>query len=78
MTRDVFLTWMTAFTDSASPDELATVAKVAERIDAARGYYGALELGRDERDFAREALEESFDGLAYCAMALLRKERADG
>lgn len=75
MTREVFLLQMQTLAESAAPDELAVVAKVAERIHNARGYYGALELGRDDRSFETEAAAEAFDGMAYAAMALLRKER---
>lgn len=75
MTREVFLLQMSVYADSAAPDELAVVAKMAERIDAARGYYGALELAKDDRDFRLEAVAEAIDGLAYCCMQLLRKEQ---
>lgn len=59
-------------------DEIAVLALVAQRLLLGRERYGALRLATDRRDFAREALEEAADGLAYAAAGLLRKKsRAD-
>lgn len=74
MKRDVFLLAMATFAESASPDELAVVAKIAERLHHARGIYGALDLAKDPREFKAEIAAEAFDGMAYAAMLLIREE----
>jgi len=73
MTHEDFQAAMSVFAIAASPDELAVVAKVSQRMHEARGVYGALELGKDSRDFATELEEEIHDALAYVAMMLIRK-----
>jgi len=75
MTKSDFTAAMAVFAESASPDELAVVAKVAERMHAARGIYGALELATDPREFKAEIAAEAFDGMSYAAMQLVREER---
>jgi hypothetical protein len=76
VTHEDFAAAMSVFAIAASPDELAVVAKVSQRMHEARGVYGALDLAKDTRDFKRETAAEAFDGMSYAAMQLVREERA--
>ena len=53
-------------------EELEVLALIAERLLMGQRQYGLLRLAVDARDFHREALEESCDGMVYSACALLR------
>ena len=59
-------------------EELEVLTLIAERLLAGQRAYGQLRLATDQRDFAREALEEILDTQVYSACALIRdKHRAD-
>jgi len=54
------------------PDAQTVVDLLIARLFRARARYGRLDLKRDNREFAQEALEEVADGLAYVGMALIQ------
>lgn len=56
-------------------DETALLVAIAERLTAGRKTYGELQLARDPRNFAGEALEEALDMAIYSAAALTRAEK---
>lgn len=56
-------------------DEAEVLAEVAEGLAKGRRVYGELRVEGDRRDFDREALDEVRDGLAYAAMAAIRRRR---
>lgn len=64
--------------DELWDDELEVLAEVAEALLRGQTTYGALDLAQDPRDFAKEALDEERDYLAYRAMQIVqeRKRRA--
>jgi hypothetical protein len=66
------LSRLTAVAADLGADELAVLLLVAERLDKGRERYGALNVERDRRDFAVEALEEAADALVYVACGLMR------
>ena len=66
---------ITATCAELNRDELAVVAEVCRRMARGRQQYGALDLARDERDFAGEARAEVYDLLAYVAMDSLKGPR---
>ena len=61
--------------DKLEPDAQAVVDYVVCRMFRARAQYGRLDLRRDTREFAQEALEEVADGLAYVGMAIVQAHR---
>jgi NTP pyrophosphatase (non-canonical NTP hydrolase) len=61
--------------DQLGEDEVEVLAEVAEGLAKGRRAYGELRVEGDRRDFDREALDEVRDGLAYAAMAAIRRRR---
>ena len=59
-------------------DEREIIIEVAEGLASGRILYGELNLETDDRDFAREAMEEVRDALVYAAAALIRQRRGLG
>jgi hypothetical protein len=55
------------------PDAQRVVLEVARRMLQGQKHYGVLDLQRDSRDFKKEISEEIWDGLAYSAMAFLKR-----
>ena len=66
---------ITALLSELNADECAVILRIAERMVAGRKAYGALDLVADQRDWTREAEEESLDLLAYLAMRTLSRGR---
>lgn len=56
-------------------EELEVLAEVAEALLHGQTEYGALDLGRDARDFKWEALDEERDYLAYRAMQIVAERK---
>lgn len=61
--------------DQLGPDEVEVLFEVAAGLLAGRRVYGELRLDTDRRDHEREVLDEVRDGLAYAAMAAIRRRR---
>jgi len=49
-----------------------TTLVCTERLMAGEESYGPLDITTDQRSYAKEALEELYDAINYCAMAVLR------
>ena len=56
-------------------DELEVLAEVSNGLVRGRGVYGELRIDADQRDHEREALDELRDGLAYAAIAVVKRRR---
>ena len=56
---------------SMASDALASLCYVAQRLELGREHYGALNLGTDRRDWARERDEELADACVYSACEAL-------
>lgn len=59
-------------------DELDVVGHVIARLQLGRERYGKLDLGNEQRDLVREALEEAADGFVYAISECIRVERRRG
>lgn len=62
--------------ERCSPDELRVIDRCLAGLELGRERYGALDLGRDDRDWLDEASDESRDGLLYRAMHAEQAKRA--
>jgi len=56
-------------------DELEVLTLIAERLLLGQRCYGLLRLATDQRDFAREAMEEVADAAIYGACAIIRERQ---
>lgn len=56
-------------------DELAALELCAQGLARGRETYGELDIDRDRRDFADEAIAELRDTMVYASAALLRLHR---
>jgi len=59
-------------------DEEDVLRVIRERVELGQKQYGKLDIARDEREWTKEALEETLDLCVYLAIRLvkiLRKER---
>lgn len=59
-------------------DELEALLLIGARVRAGHREYGSLNLRRDSRDFASEAVQELGDATFYLAVHLLRHLRRRG
>lgn len=59
---------------SCAHDELRVLDAILLRLELGRDRYGALDLARDRRDWAREEAEEHVDALVYRACALISRQ----
>jgi hypothetical protein len=59
-------------TDDYTPDEMAVLQMIADRLSLGRRSYGPLHIATDPRDWHREALEELLDATIYQAVAIVK------
>lgn len=57
-------------------DDLEIMNMLSARVRLGRMTYGPAELSTDKRDFVKETLEETIDGLYYVTAQLLKLRRA--
>lgn len=67
-TRDAMETALAQGVDQLNDDELEVLLQLCTRLVNGKRTYGALSLGRDRRDFMREAEEENLDRAIYEAI----------
>lgn len=57
-----------------SEDELRVIDDLLGRLEKGRDAYGYLDLSRDNRDWAREEMEEQLDAALYRSFARVRRQ----
>ncbi|HEX4334743.1 MAG TPA: hypothetical protein VH062_02450 [Polyangiaceae bacterium] len=75
MNHAEFIRKMAVETVEASPDELAVLLVIAERLSVGRVAYGPLKIGTDPRDWKLERRLELYDAMMYSAIAEVSADR---
>ncbi len=58
------------------PDAVEVLHMQAARLARGKEQYGALDVDKDRRDWAKETAEELVDGLTYLNLELMKLRRA--
>lgn len=75
MTHIDFIRKIAVETVDATPDELAVLLVIAERLSNGRVAYGPLNIGTDPRDWKLERRMELYDAITYSVIAEIAEGR---